>query len=77
MATTGIPCPSCNLTDSFVVDSRRVPKQTRIRRRRECSYCGTRFTTYEVWAADYEQIEKAATLILSKVKKGVEIDDQN
>ncbi len=38
-------CPYCNSPDSRVLDSRDAPEG--IRRRRECSMCGLRFTTYE------------------------------
>ena len=37
----------CGCTDSKVVDSRLSEDGTSIRRRRECSQCGKRFTTYE------------------------------
>lgn len=43
-------CPSCGNLDSKVVDSRYVPESDSIRRRRECTYCGQRFTTYEYTA---------------------------
>ena len=38
-------CPHCQNPDSRVTDSRTV--ENGIRRRRECSRCGLRFTTYE------------------------------
>jgi len=38
-------CPKCGKEDNVVVNSRTV--QNTIRRRRECEWCGTRFTTYE------------------------------
>lgn len=41
-------CPACNFQDSRVLDSRPVNEGTSIKRRRECSLCGKRFTTYEV-----------------------------
>lgn len=41
-------CPFCSLGDSKVIDSRSAEEGTTIRRRRECSVCGKRFTTYEV-----------------------------
>jgi transcriptional repressor NrdR len=40
-------CPYCGETDDRVVDSRESRGATTIRRRRECSHCGRRFTTYE------------------------------
>lgn len=41
-------CPSCNSTDSRVLDSRPAQDGASIKRRRECPVCGRRFTTYEV-----------------------------
>jgi transcriptional repressor NrdR len=41
-------CPFCAAVDTRVVDSRLSPEGDRVRRRRECSQCGARFTTYEV-----------------------------
>lgn len=41
-------CPSCGFPDSKVVDSRPIEDGSSIRRRRECSSCGKRFTTFEV-----------------------------
>ncbi|MCR5809619.1 MAG: transcriptional regulator NrdR [Clostridiales bacterium] len=40
-------CRYCQCTDSKVVDSRPTEDGTAIRRRRECTNCGRRFTTYE------------------------------
>ncbi len=40
-------CPFCFAVDSKVVDSRPTDEGTMIRRRRECTHCGKRFTTYE------------------------------
>jgi transcriptional repressor NrdR len=40
-------CPFCGHADNRVVDSRDVRSGSEIRRRRECSECGKRFTTYE------------------------------
>lgn len=40
-------CQFCNCQDSKVVDSRPTEEGTIIRRRRECTGCGRRFTTYE------------------------------
>ena len=40
-------CLYCNCTDSKVVDSRAAEDDKAIRRRRECTGCGRRFTTYE------------------------------
>lgn len=40
-------CPKCGCEESKVVDSRPSEGNDAIRRRRECSRCGFRFTTYE------------------------------
>lgn len=40
-------CPFCAFDESRVVDSRPTEEGTMIRRRRECSRCNKRFTTYE------------------------------
>ena len=40
-------CMYCGCTDSKVIDSRSTDENTMIRRRRECTKCGRRFTTYE------------------------------
>jgi transcriptional repressor NrdR len=42
-----VRCPHCGARDSRVVDSRDLDESATIRRRRECSACATRFTTYE------------------------------
>ncbi|HHT72641.1 MAG TPA: transcriptional repressor NrdR [Firmicutes bacterium] len=40
-------CPFCMHMDSKVLDSRQTEEGASIRRRRECTACGKRFTTYE------------------------------
>lgn len=40
-------CPRCGCEESKVVDSRPSEGNDSIRRRRECTGCGFRFTTYE------------------------------
>ena len=40
-------CPSCQHTDSRVLESRSADAGRSVRRRRECLNCTTRFTTYE------------------------------
>ncbi len=49
MAVTLAPmfCPLCGGADTRVVDSRPADQGASIRRRRACSDCGSRFTTYE------------------------------
>ena len=52
-------CPYCGNKDCRVVDSRGTDEQTAIRRRRECTDCKERFTTYE-------RIEEAPLLVIKK-----------
>ena len=40
-------CPSCQNTDSRVLESRSADSGRSVRRRRECLNCAFRFTTYE------------------------------
>ncbi len=40
-------CLYCECTESKVIDSRSADDDRTIRRRRECTACGRRFTTYE------------------------------
>lgn len=43
----GVQCPSCQNTDSRVLESRAADGGRSVRRRRECLNCDFRFTTYE------------------------------
>ncbi|MEX0936143.1 MAG: transcriptional regulator NrdR [Gemmatimonadota bacterium] len=40
-------CPRCDSTENRVVDTRTSRGGRAVRRRRECTGCGSRFTTYE------------------------------
>ena len=40
-------CPSCQVDNDRVIDTRTSDDRTIIRRRRECLKCGQRYTTYE------------------------------
>ncbi|MEE2900444.1 MAG: transcriptional regulator NrdR [Gemmatimonadota bacterium] len=40
-------CPQCDATENRVVDTRASRGGRAVRRRRECTVCDTRFTTYE------------------------------
>ena len=50
-------CPYCGYPDSKVIDSR--PTENKVRRRRECTECGCRFTTYEI-------IEEMPLMVIKK-----------
>jgi transcriptional repressor NrdR len=52
-------CPNCGCQDDKVIDSRASREGATIRRRRECTACGYRFTTYE-------EIERAGLLVLKR-----------
>jgi len=42
-----VKCPYCGYDDDKVIETRQIEDGTAIRRRRECSSCQKRFTTYE------------------------------
>ena len=42
----GLQCPDCGCGHWFVIKTRQASKK-RLKRRRECRYCGRRITTYE------------------------------
>jgi transcriptional repressor NrdR len=50
-------CPNCGTLDGRVIDSRDLDDSTTVRRRRECSSCHSRYTTYE-------RVESARLLVL-------------
>lgn len=52
-------CPYCSFYDSKVIDSRPTEEGQVIRRRRECTECNKRFTTYE-------KIEKIPLIVVKK-----------
>lgn len=52
-------CPFCGELDTRVIDSRLVGEGDQIRRRRQCSACKERFTTYEIAELNYPRIIKS------------------
>lgn len=52
-------CPFCSFEDTRVIDSRLVGEGDQIRRRRECSSCKERFTTYESAELNFPKIIKS------------------
>ena len=60
-------CPFCGFEESKVIDSRPTDEGERIRRRRECTKCGNRFTTYEV-------IENVPIIVVKKDKSRESFD---
>jgi len=51
-------CPFCSELDTRVIDSRLTEDGTQVRRRRECTSCNERFTTYEAAELAYPRIIK-------------------
>ena len=68
-------CPYCDKDVTNVVDSREAEDQTTIRRRRSCSFCSKRFTTYErVEGIDLKVLKKDGTrenFSRDKLKRGL------
>ena len=62
-------CPFCGCEESKVIDSKPTDEGERIRRRRECTGCQKRFTTYEV-------IESVPVIVVKK-DKSREVFDRN
>ena len=60
-------CPQCGERETRVIDSRDLDDSATIRRRRECSSCGTRFTTYE-------RIEAARLIVIKSTGARQEFD---
>ena len=54
-------CPFCGYEESKVIDSRPTDEGEKIRRRRECISCASRFTTYEI-------IESVPVMVIKKDK---------
>jgi len=54
-------CPFCGYIDDKVIDSRPTEENAAIRRRRECSKCQKRFTTYE-------KVESLPLMVIKKDK---------
>jgi transcriptional repressor NrdR len=62
-----VRCPSCHADSTQVVDSR--PGDDAVRRRRECTACGQRFTTYE-------RAEEPRVTVLKRDGSGERFDRQ-
>jgi transcriptional repressor NrdR len=52
-------CPKCGCQDDKVIDSRASREGATIRRRRECTACAYRFTTYE-------EVERTGLVVLKR-----------
>ncbi len=70
-------CPSCHEDDDRVIDSRASHDGFAIRRRRACSNCDLRYTTYErIEGASVKVIKKDGTrqpFDRTKIKRGLEL----
>ena len=70
-------CPKCGSDDDKELDSRTVREGAAIRRRRECTVCGTRFTTHEEIDRDEVTVVKQdgsrEPFSRQKLEKGVRI----
>lgn len=62
-------CPYCGYAESKVTDSRPTEDGMKIRRRRECTKCSGRFTTYEV-------VEHTPLMVIKK-DKSRQVFDRN
>ncbi|MCF2624721.1 transcriptional repressor NrdR [Fusobacterium perfoetens] len=62
-------CPFCNNSDTRVVDSRLFINGNSIKRRRECTTCKKRFTTYE-------KVEERAIYVVKKDKSREKFDKE-
>ena len=60
-------CPNCGTLDGRVIDSRDLDDSTTVRRRRECSSCHARYTTYE-------RVESARLVVLKSDGSREEFD---
>ena len=70
-------CPSCGFDADKVIDSRNIKEGNEIRRRRQCTSCSFRFTTYEKYEATPISIIKSdgnrQPYNREKLKKSIEI----
>jgi len=68
-------CPYCQSLDHGVLESRESEDGAALRRRRECTKCGKRFTTYErVEGVDLKVIKKSGKVEefnREKIKRGL------
>ncbi len=60
-------CPACGERDTRVIDSRDLDDGATIRRRRECTRCGMRFTTHE-------RVEAARLVVVKRDGRREEFD---
>ncbi|MDO4894872.1 transcriptional regulator NrdR [Moraxella sp.] len=56
-------CPFCNEVDTKVMDSRLAAEGAQVRRRRQCTSCHERFTTFEIYEVVMPRVVKSSGLI--------------
>ena len=52
-------CPFCNAEDTKVIDSRLAAEGAQVRRRRQCTACQERFTTFESYDVVMPRVNKS------------------
>lgn len=69
-------CPKCSNIEDKVIDSRTVRSDSAIRRRRECTECAYRFTTYEeIVRLGLKVVKRDGSkeeFVRTKLRKGIE-----
>lgn len=66
-------CPKCGQPDNYVIDTRDAARN-QTRRRRECEWCGFRWTTYESIvgrSAKAELWKEIKPRLLENIKKAI------
>lgn len=70
-------CPFCNADDTKVIDSRLAAEGAQVRRRRQCTLCQERFTTFEIIEAVMPRIIKSNSRIepfdSEKLKRSIQL----
>ena len=70
-------CPFCNALDTKVTDSRLSAEGYQVRRRRQCTECGERFTTFEIIEVVMPRIIKSSGKIepydVAKLKRSISL----
>jgi transcriptional repressor NrdR len=69
-------CPFCDADDTRVIDSRLAAEGHQVRRRRECTQCTERFTTFETAELAMPKVIKADGTVVpfdeSKLRRGMD-----
>lgn len=60
-------CPNCKSDNTSVLETRTISNGNKIKRRRKCLVCNTKFTTYEV-------IEETPLMVIKKDKRTEKFD---